>query len=302
MVGQALQHVADVDHDGVRVGGERHPLALVRLHFQAGRTGADQQRDEVDVAMGPGAHVRDVLRRDRGVMDRAQDRIAVVGLVGEEVLRQANVQRQRRQDARAQLVQRLVDPVTPLAEARHLARPQVRGHHLAVRGVVRDLPADVPELFQIKVLRALGGLHAEGRVAARAATARHVVLALGLFGQREEGLEDLVGGVDVGLRDAVVADASKAPFAVGRTQLSHERIAVGVETGDVEGGDLAHSDSCLFMVVGGPAVARLNIVPDRANPATDTLIQTDTMRAPRRPERANGDADAPPPLLLAPPA
>jgi hypothetical protein len=31
VVGQALQHVADVDHDRVGVGGERHPLALARL-------------------------------------------------------------------------------------------------------------------------------------------------------------------------------------------------------------------------------------------------------------------------------
>ena len=55
MVGQALQHVTNIDHNGVGVGGERHPLAFMRLHFQAGRAGTDQQGDEVDVAMGAGA-------------------------------------------------------------------------------------------------------------------------------------------------------------------------------------------------------------------------------------------------------
>ncbi|KAG1079635.1 hypothetical protein G6F40_016224 [Rhizopus arrhizus] len=103
------------------------------------------------------------------------------------------------------------------------------------------------------MLGALGGLHAERGIAAGAAAAGHVVLALDLFRQGEEGLEGIVGRVDVGLRDAMVADARESPLAVGRAQLGHEGLAGAVETGDVEGGDLAHSGSWLVVGSGGPA-------------------------------------------------
>ena len=76
-------------------------------------------------------------------------------------------------------------------------------------------------------LRVLRGLDAERRVAARAAAAGHVVLALGVVGQREEALEHVVGAVDQRLRDAVVADAGEAPLAIGRAELGDEGVAVG---------------------------------------------------------------------------
>ena len=66
-------------------------------------------------------------------MDRTQDRVALVGLVGKEVLRQTNVQRERGQHARTEVVQRLVQAIARLTEARHFTRPQIRRHHLTVR-------------------------------------------------------------------------------------------------------------------------------------------------------------------------
>lgn len=195
--------------------------------------------------MRAGTHVGDVVAGDRRVMDRPQDRIAVVGLVDEVVLRQADMQRQRRQHARTQLIQLLVQLVAALAETSHFAGPQVRRHHCAVRRIVRNLAADVPELLEIEVLGILGGFHAERGVAARAAAAFHVITALGRFRQREERLEHFVGGVDVGLGDAVIADAGKAPLPISRSELGDEGLAIGVETGDVQRGDArAHTDVC----------------------------------------------------------
>src|SRR5690606_8413857 len=127
-------------------------------------------------------------------------------------------------------------------EAGHLVGPQVRRHDAAVRRVVGNLAADVPELLEVEVLGVLGGLHPERGVAARAAAAGHVVLLLGLFRQREEGLERVVGLVDQLLRDAVVADPGEAPLAVGGAEVGHEGLAVGGAVGldeaaDVEGRD-----------------------------------------------------------------
>ena len=104
MIGQALQHVADVDHDGIGIGGERHPLALAREHFQTFRAGAYQQGDQVDVFMRTGAHIRHSVGGDWRVVNGAQDRVAAIGLVGEIVFRQSDVQRQSRQHFLAQAI------------------------------------------------------------------------------------------------------------------------------------------------------------------------------------------------------
>src|SRR5690606_38769898 len=124
-----------------------------------------------------------------------------------------------------------------LAELRHLGRPHVRRHHVAVLRVARQLAADVVELLEVVVLRALRRLHAERRVAAGAALAGDVVAVLDLLGQREEAPERLVGVVDQRLGDAVVADARETPLAVGGAQLGHEGVAVAVVAADVEGRD-----------------------------------------------------------------
>src|SRR5690606_2389434 len=118
-----------------------------------------------------------------------------------------------------------------------LVGPHVRRHHLAVLRTVRTLAADVVELLEVVVLGALRGLDPERRVAARPTLPRHVAAALGFLGQREEAAEGGVGIVDQRLRNAVVGDAGKAPFAVGRAEFGDEAFAVAVEAADVEGGD-----------------------------------------------------------------
>ena len=92
--------------------------------------------------------------------------------------------------------------------------------------VARNLAADVPELLEVRILRALRGFDAERRVAARAAAAGHVVLALDVLRQREEPLEHVVRAVDQRLRDAVVADAGEAPLAIGGAEFGDEGVAV----------------------------------------------------------------------------
>ena len=51
-VGQALQHVADVDHDGSASAVNSTDRPCVK-HFQARCTGPDQQGDQVDVPCAP---------------------------------------------------------------------------------------------------------------------------------------------------------------------------------------------------------------------------------------------------------
>src|SRR3546814_7700059 len=109
---------------------------------------------------------------------------------------------------------------------RSLGRPQVGRHDVAILRIVGNLATDVPELLEVEVFGALGGFHAERRVAARAATAGDVVALLGVFGQREERLEHTVGVVDQRLRDAVVADAGKTQLAVGRAEFVDEGLSV----------------------------------------------------------------------------
>src|SRR5690606_28808953 len=124
-----------------------------------------------------------------------------------------------------------------LAELRHLGRPHVWRHHVAVLRDARQLAAEVVELFEVAALRALRRLHAERRVAAGAALAGDVVAVLDLLRPREEAPERLVGVVDQRLGDAVVADARETPLAVGGAQLGHEGVAVAVVAADVEGRD-----------------------------------------------------------------
>jgi len=96
-----------------------------------------------------------------------------------------------------------------LAKSGNLVRPDIRCHDIGIFRIARDLAADMPELLQVRMLRILGRLDAERRVAARATGAGLVILALDLGRQREEALENIVGGVDAGLRYAVATDAAE---------------------------------------------------------------------------------------------
>jgi len=72
-----------------------------------------QQSDEVDVLVRTGAHIGDVWRRDRRVMDRAQDRIADVGFVVEKMFWQIDVQGQAPRNTRVpQCIERRVQAIT----------------------------------------------------------------------------------------------------------------------------------------------------------------------------------------------
>ncbi len=56
VVGQAVEHIADVDHDLVGQGRDGNPLTIAPQHFQSFRAGPHQQSDEVDVAVGGRPH------------------------------------------------------------------------------------------------------------------------------------------------------------------------------------------------------------------------------------------------------
>ncbi len=54
MVGQPLQHVADIDHHRALGRTDGQPLARIAVEqFQARFLGAEQQGDEVDILMRP---------------------------------------------------------------------------------------------------------------------------------------------------------------------------------------------------------------------------------------------------------
>ena len=104
MVGQPLQHVADVADERAGRRVDRNPAAVAVLHLQPGLLGAQQQGDDVDVLVGGGADVRPVEVRRR-IVQQAQDGIAVVDLVVEEAARQAQVGGDRLQQLAAEGVE-----------------------------------------------------------------------------------------------------------------------------------------------------------------------------------------------------
>ncbi len=91
VIAQALQHIADVNYDRITCGRDRQPRVFARKNFQPGRTGANQQGNEVDVLMRAGTHVGYVCLRDRRIVDWAQNGIAVIGFVVEIMFRQPDM-------------------------------------------------------------------------------------------------------------------------------------------------------------------------------------------------------------------
>ena len=70
-----------------------------------------------------------------------------------------------------------------------------------------------------------------------------MIVLFHIIGQREEGFEGGVGLIDLRLRDAVMTNAGKPPFAVGRTECVNEGLAVFQrrwmgEAADIEGRDV----------------------------------------------------------------
>src|SRR5690606_22298697 len=99
----------------------------------------------------------------------------------------------------AQRVEGVVQRERGFAEAGDALGPDVRRHERGVAVPGRQLAADVPELLEIVMPRALGGLDAERGVSARAAAARQVVAAFFLDGQREEPAKAIQALLDEGV-------------------------------------------------------------------------------------------------------
>ena len=126
--------------------------------------GAKQQGDDVDVPMGAGADVGPV-RRDRRIVQEAQDGVAILDRVIEPVPRQAQVDGQGLQHPQAEVLQGAEQPGDLLPEVRDLGRPDIWRHDRGVGVVRRQVPAHMPEFLEVEVLGVPGGLHAEGGVA-----------------------------------------------------------------------------------------------------------------------------------------
>lgn len=118
---------------------------------------------------------------------------------------------------------------------------QVWGYYVMVFGIVWDFVVDVLEFFQVEVLGVFGGFYVEWGVVVGVIVVWYVVLVFGFFWQSEEGFEDVVGCIDVGLWDVVVVDVCEILFVVGCVQFCNEGVVVIVEMGDVEGWNLVYS-------------------------------------------------------------
>jgi len=90
VVGQPLQHVADIDHQGARRRGDVQPAAVLFLELQTGFLGPQQQGDDIDVLMGAGANPGGLSGYGR-IVQQAQDAVAQLDLVLEIVVAEAEV-------------------------------------------------------------------------------------------------------------------------------------------------------------------------------------------------------------------
>lgn len=73
VVGQVLQYVVDVYYDGVVLCGDWQLFVFVGEYFQFFGVGVNQQCDEVDVFVGVGVYVGDIVLGDWWVVDWLQD-------------------------------------------------------------------------------------------------------------------------------------------------------------------------------------------------------------------------------------
>ena len=215
MIGQPLQHVADVADDRITLGRDRQPAAITSQQLQSLGTGADQQGDQVDVFVLSGANRWGFGVADGGIVNGPQNRVAMVDLVIEPVLAQTQVQGDGLQHHPTQSVERFVKAVAVLAKTLHFGRPQIVGHLLGIGMSSRQLPTDVPELLQIRVIAVLGRLDLESGVAARATLASQVVAPLDRLRQRKKGLEDAIGLIDQRRIQTMIADSNETELPVG---------------------------------------------------------------------------------------
>ena len=236
VVGQPLQHVADIDHQGPRGRSDVQPLPVRVLQLQTGLLGPQQQGDDVDVLVGTRAHPRCIGRHGR-IVEHSQHAVSQLDLVLKEVVADPQMAGDGLQDPATQGVQRLEHGIDVVAEAGDFGRPQVVAHVPAIRMALGQFAAGVPELLQVDGGGTLGGLHSEGGQAARPARARLVVGALDLLGQGEEGPGVVDGAPDHPVVQTMVGDDGEAVSLEGCAQVVAEALEVGVETRHGHGDD-----------------------------------------------------------------
>ena len=241
-MGQPLQHVADIADQRARRRIDRQPLAVAVQDLEPSLFRAKQQGDDVDVLVRGGADVRAVerppfLSKNWRIVQQPQDRIAEVDRRIEEMPVEAQVDGDRFQDLQTHLVERAIEPAHGLMEFRHIrVRPDVVRHVAAVGMARRQVAPDVPKLLQVVVHLALGGLDAEGGVAALATDWQLVFQLLGL-GQGEEPLGRGDRRIDARLRDPMVGNDRKAePFERGAEGVGEVR-EVAAEAFEGDGRD-----------------------------------------------------------------
>ena len=245
LVAQSLEHVADVARDapGRRVNCQPRPV--LALDLQPALVRAQQQGDEVDVLVRRRPHVARVgqgggavlaVPRQGRVVDHPQDGVTRIHLVTEVPPLLAQVHREGFQHPSAQRVQRREDLLGHSAEVA-LLDVHVGGHLVLVPVPWGQIPAEVPELLQVVLGGALGGLHAKAGVTPGASQARQVVLSLLLLTEREELLAAVERPRDEVLGHAVVLEDHEAVFLIrGTERLCETGRGRSGEEGDDESG------------------------------------------------------------------
>ena len=150
-------------------------------------------------------------------MDDAQHAVAELNLVFKEIRCELQHARDRGEQTTTGEIERIEHLDARLAKPRDRVDPNVVGHVVAVRVALGQFSADMPELLQVEVRRALGGFDTEGGVAACAAAALEMKAVLLGFRPGEERLELVEKPVDEFLRDAVVLDDHEPVVFVGFT-------------------------------------------------------------------------------------
>lgn len=195
VVGQPFEHIADIDHQRALRRHDRQPAAVAHQQLEPRFLGAEQQRDQINIAVRARANALGVAR-DRRIMEQPHHRIAVLHCAVEPVRREAEMLRNRAEQLIARAVERGVKRGEGLAKACDLGGPDIIGHMVAKAVPRRQIAPDMPELLEIMEIGILGNLGPERRIAARAREFGAEIAALDRLGQREQLLRQLPAARD----------------------------------------------------------------------------------------------------------
>ncbi len=248
--GELLEHVANVDDDRSRRLVDGLPalaLALADQELQAAGGRSREQGDQVDVLVGSRADVP--LPRERGahlhVVEQPEEALAVLDHVGQRALGQAEIGVDGHEQHDSQLVELVEELEAGGLEARDLARPDVRHEGLATAGgmPLGQMPAHMPEVFEVATTAALGLLLARRGVAGLPPVAGRLVALERLHRLGEELAHGFVCPVEQLGREPVMLDDDEAVLLESRPDVGHELgIATAVGGSHIENGD-SSSDS-----------------------------------------------------------